>query len=365
MVANTRANHFGTSALIAAGVSVLALILLLTVPFGVLTSEGFDNYNLNFAEANDQGVSSWGSLDLMVTGLVIAATGAVVLFILGRTNLPVNPMRTFGWVAAMLLTVGSVLAIVTSSLWVGGGMAENYAYGEETGLEATPEGYYQGGVVGLLEKLIYNPDATGTLWQITPLIVLIAASVLFYIGLDINRRLSPTEGRENVAKFNKYAILATAVVVVASFVPWSTVEFNAGGGDTDNAYFSAQSILIDAGAEGPGNEVLWSTLGYVFNTFLVGVVVMVGAALASGLYGISGNGRGNWLIYPVTLMSLWVLSAWGASWMNSWNPIKDAENYSAGFFQFAVLLPIGGLLAFIAMQFIASMETSKTAAKAN
>lgn len=358
MVANTRANHFGASALIAAGISVLALILLLALPFGVLSSEGFDNYNIKFAEANDLSVSTWGSLDLMVTGLVIATVGALTLFALGRTTLPVRPMRTFGWVAAMLLTTGSFIAIIASSLWVGGGMANGYNYGEETGINAPPEGYYQGGITGLLEKMIYNPDTSGTFWQITPFIVLITAAALFYIGLDVNRRLAPTSEREKVAKFNTYAIMATAVIAVAFFVPWSSMEFNAGGGDTDSSYFSAQSILNNVGNEaGIGTETLWSTIGYVFNTFILGGVVLLGIALVSGLYGINENGRkGNWLIYPATLMSLWILSAWAAAWINSWVPFKDAENFSPGFFQFAALIPIGGLMAFIGMQFLLNVD---------
>ncbi|MGB1697572.1 MAG: hypothetical protein ACPHK8_04155 [Thermoplasmatota archaeon] len=344
MVAETRTGHFGSGAMIAAGLSVLALIAILAVPFGVLAPEDGDAVTVGYKEADTFEVSNLGDLNLMITGIGLALAGSVILFALNFAKLPVRPLRVFGWTAAILLTTGAFLALITSALWVGGGMADGYVAGEEAPEEPAPEGIYAGGLTGLIQTAVYDPATEGTFWLVSPVIVFLASAVLLYKGLGYNRSLAPKEQRERIGQYNKYALTGAFVIVAAFLVPWSAAEFAVGGGDTDTTYFAAQSILHGAEIT-TGAGSIWGNLDYVFGTFVLSGMVLLGVAVLSGIMGLANAGsKSNVLMAPALFFGLWNVSAFGASWINGWVPSEAAEaaaEWSPAYFQFAVLLPLG------------------------
>lgn len=343
MVAETRTGHFGSGAMIAAGLSVLALIAILAVPFGVLAPEDADSVTVGYKEADTFEVSNLGDLNLMVTGIGLALAGSVVLLALNFAKLPVRPLRVFGWTAAILLTTGAFLALITSALWVGGGMADTYVAGEEAAETPAPDGYYPGGLTGLIQTGVYDPASTGTFWLVSPVIVFLAAAVLLYTGLGYNRSLAPVEQRERIGQYNKYALTGALVIVAAFLVPWSAAEFSVGGGDTDTTYFAAQSILFGAESTTSVGEI-WGNLDYVFGTFVLAGMVLLGVAILSGIMGLANMGsKSNVLMVPALFFGLWNVSAFGASWINGWVPSEVAEasaEWSPAYIQFVVLVPI-------------------------
>lgn len=303
-------------------ISTLTLIVLLAVPFGVLAPEGLDNAIVSYAEAKTFETTGLAELSMMLIGVIFAVVGATLVWFLSASNIKGSARTSFQAVSSGILVVGATIALLSSALWVGGGMATNYVPGEESASEPAPSGYYPGGLTAVIQGWTFDPQTSGDFWMISPVIVFLAAAYLLFLGLRGNT-------------FRNTALLGTGVTVAAFLLPWSVQEFDVGGGDTDSIYYAAQAILYQSQFSA-GTEAVWSTMTYVFNTFLISTAVFTAAAIAGNL----STRTEKWLTLPVAFFAAWNVAAFGASWIKGWEPINDVENFTPGYLQFLVLLPL-------------------------
>ncbi len=201
--------HYGTPALMAAGLALVLLVVHLAVPFGVMDY----SQAMNAAGQNDDAMSRGDIVDsfdaanaygpaspgLTLGGIILALVASVLLVAVGFVPMPVAVARFAGWVLAFTGALGGFMAFTSSAYWLGTGFTT------------------------LLNVVLPNPEPFQRLWIISPVLVFIGSAALVVMCFKtLTGVAAKRDGLRDQAQAQvKGAAMAAVFLALVLVLPWS------------------------------------------------------------------------------------------------------------------------------------------------
>ncbi len=372
----TRLGHFGVPALIVAGLTLVAFVMHLSVPFFQFSMDG-DSETVTRNEAADD----WGddagpaaaSPNTALAGLIVALAGSIGLMVVSFTRMEREGARWAGWGTTVTAVVGLSIAFYSSMFWVGSGLGTPHPEVFE-GVSGMPQSFdfgngfsftipfvfftFSGGFTGFLETM-GGTDAAAMVWVISPAIVAAMALGGLVAGFMVLSRL--LERRDDIRAHSSrhlgVAVAGIALLGVTLLVPWSIGELtDASGEDADYFFFGARTILA---ADDLSDGESFSGLAYTIQVtiaagwmaFAAGILGTLGGMLQSTGVKHRITGMVDWVQAPVAMVAIWAAFGYVLAWIYMWRPYSGAEGFLPGFFPilvapifFVMALPLVGIL---------------------
>ncbi|MGB1585608.1 MAG: hypothetical protein ACPHID_00995 [Thermoplasmatota archaeon] len=356
--------HYGTPALVAGGLTIALLIVHLAVPFAVVdysaadNDAGIDDETLSLKDMGDRlkaapdqyGLSGLG---LIMTGLILALVGSLVLVILGFVPLPTTAARFLGWGFGFVGAMGAFFAGTASLFHVGAGFTTFL------------------GLVGA-------SDAT-RLWIISPVItatgsIVALAFLLKIMGNVVTRNDDLRMKAQNIlrAPFLAVIVLAALLVMPLSIQAINgderaangascaaegcegTYEFWSAGGSTSSG--NTLGILAYAESTEDGAEVFQGlamtikvTIAAAWVAFFVGAFATLGHVITS-VTGVSIVTKifGAFQLANVITLPWAVVQLILAMAFQTWRPAEEAVlDALPSFAAYSAVLPVVALAAVV------------------
>ncbi len=371
-MAEQRMGHYGLSAIVLAGLAVLALVLHLATPYAnVAFDDGSDESFSRSDIAKDfDFLDEFGpnvSPALTLAGVIVAAVGAITLAILGFAPLRVEVARWAGWGSGVVTAVGASMAFVSSMWWVGSGFGLHTVMPQFSGFDdfAMPMGPFgtmqsgfsfvfaffglTGGLTGLME-LMWGSDSGSTVWIISPFLVAAISIAIMVLALRVCGRVAATRDgiRERTQRHLRTSLFSMVFVGIVLLVPWAIGETtDSTGADEDYFAFGAHTIVnMEDMTDGESFGALAYAIKIMVATawigFAFGIVGSAGGILASSGAPASVARGFHLAVVPTVLMYAWSLVLYLLTWIYMWRPFEDAEGWQPGYVP-AVLIVVFGL----------------------
>lgn len=347
--------HFGrpsTIAAIAVGAAILAYFL---VPFGVVEFDGPAAPKDDVLLAGEVGnmyedapriltPASW-SMGLMVTGLVIALVGVLILMILGRQPLEVDMARWMGAVGGATTVVGSAMALL-------------------------PAAYHFGTGFNTFLGMVFFTEFRSQFWAISPVLITLACLVAIHTGLQVMVKVAANRDgiRDRSAMHADGVRFGMLFLVAMLLVPWSIGILPDGVSDslsitraddgTAPLFFSAQDVqgatpseLINGGRLRYSGDADWSLMKVALSVMQIAPWAALGVGVLGALAATAeSTGVPATLSRAARGLTAIVLLAWivaGIFYAITWFTFTPRDGtghtFLPGFLHVAV--PVVGLLA--------------------
>ncbi len=364
-----RIGHYGLTAVVLAGLAILALILHLATPYANVSFENdfagqsdetFSRKDVarDFDVLSDHGPNV--SPGLTLAGLIIAVVGASALAVLGFVPLRIEPARWLGWGSGVVTAVGASMAFVSSMWWVGSGFGLHTVMPSLSQMQSFPvmepfgpmqEGFtflfaafgMTGGLSGLLEVL-WQSDSGTTVWIISPALVAPLALAAIVLALRVCGNVAAQKDgiRERTQRHLRGSLFAMIFVGVVLLVPWAIGETtDSTGQDEDFFAYGAHTIL---NMEDLSDGEVFGHMAYALNVMVVtgwigfafGIVGSAGGILASTGVPAPVSRAFHFSTLPTAIMFAWSFLVYLLAWIYMWRPFEDAEGFQPGYFPIAL-----------------------------
>lgn len=348
--------HYGLAGWIVAVLGVLALIIHLSVPYGVVTYEDEESETVKRSDIADGDPLSGASPTTTLVGTILMTIAGVALVATTYVPLPVTGARLIGWGGGALAAIGAFLALMSSMYWVGDGFG-SFPFGSgDMGVPGMGGmgGFFVatlGGFTGILGLTIYGSEHTGFFWVIGPCIVAAAAIGVVLAGLHVCKRVvRQAHGvRDRARNHLLGGVWAMTLLVAVLLVPWTHGEFDTNNPDDTQDHFplGAHAVLAMNDATGDADEPFWGGLALSIKVLIATAWVGLAMALVGSFGGILasvGAPAGlpritHFAAIPVSVMLLWSFIHYILTWTHQWKPFEEAENYLPGFWPALLLAP--------------------------
>ncbi len=207
--------HYGTPALIAVITAVALLVVHLAVPFALRDFSqaqndiGIEDDVLTRGDMVDEydavdgpGGAAPGTI---LTGIILALVGSVLLFVTGFVPAPILVARFAGWFFAFFAAIGGFIATLASAHWVGTGFT-----------------------TFLRVVIPTNAEPASRFWTISPVLTMAGAIVLVIFAIKTMAGVVSTRDglRDQASRQLKGSIIAVILACCVLALPWSMQILN-------------------------------------------------------------------------------------------------------------------------------------------